>query len=625
MTLSTRLLANAAAACLAASLALAPVLPAVAAEPTPPEALAVLGAAKAASGGSAWNDLRQQHSKVTLSTSGLSGPVERWSEFLTGRSYLTYSLGPTSGAIGFDGKQGWTQDSSGESRTESSRTSRELAVNTAYRDQLAFWFPDRHPATIRMKPQETRDGATFDVVSITPEGGREFDLWINADTHLIERLVEREATETRTEYYMDFRDVGMLRLPFRVRASRGDARFDEIVNVDSIDFDPPKTAVAFDRPPPPKPDFTFPAGKASVEVPFTLANGHMYVDVKLAGKGPFRMLFDSGGVNVLFPSTAKSLGLTAQGGIAAGGVGADKETAGVLRVPSLEIGGIVLADQEFVTLALEDSMRRIEGVDRVAGLVGYELFKRFPVRIDYVQRKLTFYDPAQWKYAGSGVKVPISFKQHIPQVEGSIDGIAGTFDIDTGARGSLTLGAPFSAANDLAARYHATPETITGAGVGGPSRGQLARAGVLKLGDVEVAKPVTVLSTAQAGAFADPSLAGNVGYGVLSHFDLVFDYRNEVIWFEKNSRYAMPDVHDRAGLWVERDAKGFKVVDVLAGAAGAKAGVKAGDVIVALDGKPVKSLSLDELRARLKAAPGTRVVLGTADGRKLTLTLQDIV
>ena len=98
------------------------------------------------------------------------------------------------------------------------------------------------------KDRERRDDADFDVVSITPEGGREFDLWINADTHLIERLVEREASETRTEYYMDFRTVHDVRIPFRVRATRGDPRYDEVVTVDSIDFDPPQKPVAFARP-----------------------------------------------------------------------------------------------------------------------------------------------------------------------------------------------------------------------------------------------------------------------------------------------------------------------------------------------------------------------------------------
>lgn len=584
--------------------------------------MAILGAAKAASGGSAWNDLKTQHSKVTLATGGLEGPVERWSEFLTGRSYLTYSLGPTSGAAGFDGKVGWTQDASGDSRTESSGAARELAVNAAFRDQLAFWFPSRHPARIVFKDRERRDDADFDVVSITPQGGREFDLWINASTHLIERLTEREANETRTEYYMDFREVNGVRIPFRVRASRGDPRYDEIVTIDSIDFEPPQKPVDFAKPAPPKPDYTFPQDKSQVEIPFTLANGHIYVEVKLAGKGPFLMLLDAGGANVLFPQTASALGSALQGATAAGDTG---ESAAVVRVPSMDVGGIALANQSFVTLPLAEQFQRIEGVDHVAGIVGYELFKRFPTRIDYAARKIVFYAPSQWTYQGKGVKVPIQFSEHIPQVEGSIDGIDGVFDIDTGSRSSLTIASPFAETNKLAEKYHASAEVIIGAGVGGPARARLARSTLLKLGAVDVPQPVTLLSTATSGAFADPTLAGNVGFGVLHRFNLVFDYRNEVIWFEKNAAFGDKDVHDRAGVWVERGKGGFTVVDVLAGGPAAQAGLKAGDVVKSVDGKPAARVTLDALRARFKDAPGSKVKLTLVNGHAVTITLKDLV
>ncbi len=587
--------------------------------------MAILGAAKAASGGSTWNDLKALHSRVTLTTGGLTGPVERWSEYSTGRSYLTYALGPTSGAAGFDGTSGWTQDASGESRSESARTPRELAVNAAYRDQLAFWFPQRHAAKIVFKGHERRDDAEFDIISVTPDGGREFDLWINADTHLIERLTEQEASVTRTEFYMDFRDVAGLRIPFRVRATRGDPRYDEIITIDAIDFAPPQVAVNFAKPAPPAPDYAFPAGKQSVEVPFTLRNGHVYVEVKLNGNGPYLMLFDSGGANVLFPETASALGLKTEGAIEGNGVGEAKQDAALTRVDALEIGGISVANQVFVSLPLGPQIRRIEGVDRVAGLVGYELFKRFPTRIDYTRNRIVFYNPAQWRYGGDGVKLPIHFKDNIAQVNGSLDGIDGMFDIDTGSRTSLTVAAPFAREHNLAEKYHATGEIITGAGVGGPSRTRIARAGMLKLGSIEVQKPVTLLSTATAGAFADSSLAGNVGYGILRRFNLVFDYRNEVIWFEKNAAYNEPDVHDRAGIWVERADKGFTVADVLAGGPAAAAGLKMGDVVRAVDGKPATGIALDTMRNRFKAAAGSTVRLTLTSGKTVEIKLKDLV
>jgi hypothetical protein len=270
-------------------------------------------------------------------------------------------------------------------------------------------------------------------------------------------------------------------------------------------------------------------------------------------------------------------------------------------------------------------LQRVEGVDNVAGLIGYELFKRFPTRIDYAQSKITFYDPAAFEYKGTGVKVPIQFRDDVPQVDGSVDGIDGVFDIDTGSRAALTLTAPFSSTNKLADKYSATAPTIVGAGVSGPARAQLARAGSLKFGGITVDKPVTLLSTATQGAFADPRLAGNIGYGILRQFNLVFDYPHQVIWFERNAGDTVPNSYDRSGAWVEWSADGYKVVDVMAGSPAAEAGLQVGAVITAIDGVPVARVPLDQFRLRLAATAGAKVKLTEKGGKSAVITLRDLV
>ena len=50
-------------------------------------------------------------------------------------------------------------------------------------------------------------------------------------------------------------------------------------------------------------------------------------------------------------------------------------------------------------------------------------------------------------------------------------------------------------------------------------------------------------------------------------------------------------------------------------AVAAEAGLKPGDRIVALDGRPAKELPVSEARGRLPGAPGTRMRL-TLDGRE---------
>ena len=136
-----------AAWCFVAAALLCVAAAAQAADKAAPDPAAVLAAAKAASGGAAWDKLTSLHTLVSLRAGGFNGEAERWSEIATGRSYLRFELGPMVGALGFDGTVAWTQEPSGQTRVTDVDSDAQLAVNTAYRDQLAFWFPERRAAT----------------------------------------------------------------------------------------------------------------------------------------------------------------------------------------------------------------------------------------------------------------------------------------------------------------------------------------------------------------------------------------------------------------------------------------------------------------------------------------------
>jgi hypothetical protein len=590
-----------------------------------PDPNQVLAEAKAASGGAAWDAMRTQHSNVRIATAGFSGVAERWSDIVSGRSSIRYSVGPLEGAAGYDGAAPWSQDASGQAHAETAETARELAVNAAYRDKLAFWFPQRAAALISYKERVSADGADFDVIRITPEGGRPFELWVNIETRLFERLVEREAQATRTEYYMDMREVQGVKVPFRVRATRGDPRADELVVVENLVYNAPLDGVSFALPAAPKPDFTFPAGRASVDVPIRIHGGHVYVPVMINGKGPLPMLLDASAANVLLPGTARKLGLVPEGSFGGTVSGERKQDIGVTRADRLDIGGVVIAKQAFTTIDIAPAVLKSDGVDDAAGMLGFEIFRRLPVRIDYRRLRATFYDPARFRYAGHGVAVPLKLRDRMPAFEGSVDGFKGVFAIDTHAGSSLALDAPFVAGNNLVASLGATQEIVAGAGVDGYVRALLARAGNFRVGTIEVERPVVTLATQGAGDGGDTDLAGSVGFGILRQFDVTIDVPGGMLYLEKNANFGQPDTFDRSGMWVERAAAGYAIVDVVKGGPAASAGVEAGSVVVAIDGKPWSALTLDTFRAALKAAPGTRVRLKLAGGKEHVVTLRDMI
>jgi len=137
------------------------------------------------------------------------------------------------------------------------------------------------------------------------------------------------------------------------------------------------------------------------------------------------------------------------------------------------------------------------------------------------------------------------------------------------------------------------------------------------------------LSLQKKGSFINPYVAGNVGAGVLKHFNITFDYQKQQLTFERNANYDTPDVFDRSGMWLNLSGETFEVMDVIAAGPAAAAGLKVGDRILAIDGRPVSQLSLPAIRQQFKSdPPGTKLRLAVRSGeqkREAELVLKDIV
>jgi hypothetical protein len=273
-----------------------------------------------------------------------------------------------------------------------------------------------------------------------------------------------------------------------------------------------------------------------------------------------------------------------------------------------------------------DSMSNVEGME-MPGMIGFETFRRFVTRIDYGNRTITLIDPKRFDAKDAGTAVPINFDGNIPEVQGSYNGIPGRFTIDTGARQSLSLGTPFVEANHLRDAAIKSGEATTGWGVGGPTKSYVVHGDRLMIGTVAVDKPLVLLSTEKGGSDAASETAGNIGGGVLKRFVVTFDYQRNTMYLKPvTGAIADLDTFDRSGAWFNKDADGFKVVDVTAKTPAAEAGLAKDDVITAVDGKPATSIALPDMRMRLRdEPPGTVVTFAVRGKGNVKLTLRDLV
>lgn len=175
-------------------------------------------------------------------------------------------------------------------------------------------------------------------------------------------------------------------------------------------------------------------------------------------------------------------------------------------------------------------------------MIGYEVFKRFVVALDYEHQTLTLTLPDRFNYSGAGTVVPFHFNDRMPEIDSLVDGIPGVVTVDTGSNGPLTLCSPFVTEHKLLAKIGAKDRIeVQGSGVGGQNRSVHARVRLLTLGSIQVPNVVALLSLDTTGANTNPYIAGYVGDSVLRRFNVTFDYAQERLVFEKNVNYDKPD------------------------------------------------------------------------------------
>ncbi|WP_266157343.1 aspartyl protease family protein [Dyella silvatica] len=584
------------------------------ANPSSPDPRAIFAAMKAASGGSRWDAIGELHYEAETLQGGIKGHSTVRADLRSGRNAIFTDTGGERGGQGYDGKHSWFLDEKNLVSVLETEQARRAAVSDSYMTRND-WFKDpaTAPAQMQFLGSKREAGREFQTIRISPKDGQPFEVWVDAKTHLLDRTVEHSDTnEVTTTRYSDYRLVDGLRLPFAQRQGNGDAqydatlrvqRFEPLSNVDEAHFAMPASTAC---------DARIVDGATSATVPFESYGSWILVQLSINGAPPLPFVLDTGAINILTPAAAQQLGINGKGNIAVAGAGEATASMKTAHIESYRLGQIKLDDQRFGILDLPRIMTDRGDRPPVAGLIGYEVLRRFVTRIDYDRHELTFTPTASFRYTGSATPAVLTFDSRTPRVEASINGAQGVFGLDTGDAGELTVFAPFAKAHGMVAKPSA--RTSESRGVGGKSITTDLDISTLTLGGHTISHPHTSLIGTKAGAFASSSLAGNIGYGILSRFVLTLDYEHRQLFLERGQHFAKPATdkrtwHDMSFDRLAHDRIVITRVDP--GSPSAKAGLQVGDQITAIDNTPISQLGFDGLVGMWKHPVGTRVVLQT--------------
>ena len=237
-----------------------------------------------------------------------------------------------------------------------------------------------------------------------------------------------------------------------------------------------------------------PQGRGSYRIPFELTNNLVVLQGSINNSKPLFFLLDTGASgSVINESRAKELGVNLEGQTKAA-TGNGPVEASFVRGVTLNVSGI-----EFPNLTLTSI--RLSGLEAgfgrpVDGILGYEIFNRFVVEIDYISRIVTLHDPKSYKHSGSGQAIPLMIKDNRPFVrarvmQGDAKVAEGNFEFDIGQVGALTLGESFTSKNELLKFTRKTLQISTGSILAGRTNAQIGRIQKLQLGRLIIQNPFT--------------------------------------------------------------------------------------------------------------------------------------
>jgi hypothetical protein len=287
----------------------------------------------------------------------------------------------------------------------------------------------------------------------------------------------------------------------------------------------------------------------------------------------------------------------------------------------------------------------------IHGIIGYDLFRDFVVEINYSAEYIKFHDPKFYKEKENSrsQKLPLFIRRNKAYIDANV-GLDTTADvpvkllIDTGSSDAVWLFKDENKGLDIPAKNY---QDFLGQGLNGSIFGKRTKVNSMSIGQFSIKEAKAAFPDMEtfSTALVIGNRNGSVGGAILKRFNIIFNYPAGEITLKKNANFTDPFEYNMCGLQlqhngvryiadriaddrgvVRNNARTFGDVQILmqnktrlslvpeiivsgirAGSPAEEAGLKEGDIILAVNGKRIHSYKLQEVMKMLNEKEGKRI------------------
>lgn len=374
--------------------------------------------------------------------------------------------------------------------------------------------------------------------------------------------------------------------------------------------------------------FTFVKNKNQTTIPFEVVNNLIIIKIAVNNNSDsMSFIFDTGIKPTLITSFSENITFQVTDKVMIRGLGNGQDIQ-VLISPnnSLSINNdLTISNQVFYIFPFDKFELSKQLGMTINGIIGYSIFEKFIVQVDYETQKITFYNPLKFKKfkrLKKWEKMPINIYNGKPYTTVEVN-VNDTLKfnskvlIDLGASDALWL-FPQTFSN-----YKSIyPPTLyyLGQGLNGDIFGFQTSIKSLKISNkyyfenISTSIPDT-FSIQVPKDYDVEGRNGTIGAELLRRFHILFDYQKGFMYIKKNKFYKDDFIYDLSGIEIQTPYPGiryYSIYYVHPNSPASDSGLKTGDVFLSIDNQPVTELKLNEIL----------LILSTREGKTLKIIVQ---